>query len=177
VTHVQTFAPLQDATEIAKVLDYRRLGKQRVETKQLLMALLGLDKAGEPTTVPASPHTRYHPITRAWAGHEFALWQYGMAMCIEWIGRGYNSTIHTWFEAVEAGLDSAPGWPWWWGTPQITDNHQRMLVWKEPSHYATIWPDKAVDPENFVPGYWYPGPVGSTAGTGRWQWKPWADGD
>lgn len=36
---MQTFLPYEDYEESAKSLDYRRLGKQRVETYQLLKVL------------------------------------------------------------------------------------------------------------------------------------------
>jgi hypothetical protein len=38
-TRVQTFLPYSDYATSARVLDYRRLGKQRVETKQILLAM------------------------------------------------------------------------------------------------------------------------------------------
>jgi hypothetical protein len=37
---MQTFLPLPDFIESAKVLDYKRLGKQRVEAWQILKAIL-----------------------------------------------------------------------------------------------------------------------------------------
>ena len=38
---MQTFLPYDDFVKSAKVLDYRRLGKQRVEAMQLLKAISG----------------------------------------------------------------------------------------------------------------------------------------
>jgi len=44
---VQTFLPYTDFIKSAKCLDYKRLGKQRVEAKQILNILLGeTTKAG-----------------------------------------------------------------------------------------------------------------------------------
>ena len=41
---MQTFLPYPDFTQSAKTLDYRRLGKQRVEAWQILNALRGVSK-------------------------------------------------------------------------------------------------------------------------------------
>lgn len=43
---MQTFLPYPDFRATAKVLDRQRLGKQRVETKQILLAL---ERPGTPT--------------------------------------------------------------------------------------------------------------------------------
>lgn len=65
-----------------RMLDYRRLGKQRVEAKQILNALSGV-----------SGGWVNHPATRMWRGHERKL-NYYMACAIrEWIRRGYNNTM------------------------------------------------------------------------------------
>ena len=58
---MQTFMPYPDFVKSVQVLDYRRLGKQRVETYQVLNVLL------------ERTHTkgwRNHPFTRMWSGYE-----------------------------------------------------------------------------------------------------------
>jgi hypothetical protein len=49
---MQTFLPVANFKESAKILDYRRLGKQRVEARQILNALQGKSKgwANHPAT-------------------------------------------------------------------------------------------------------------------------------
>lgn len=74
---MQTFLPYHDCIKSAKVLDNLRLGKQRVETLQILNALTN----------------RYygwqnHPAVKMWRGNEAALQFYGIAICNEWIERG-----------------------------------------------------------------------------------------
>ena len=69
---VNTFLPSPIFAESARMLDYRRLGKQRVECMQILNVLEklkswdGVEKIG----------WRNHPATRMWLGHEPALKQY-----------------------------------------------------------------------------------------------------
>ena len=81
---MQTFLPYPDFQKSLEVLDYRRLGKQRVEAKQILNVLL------DRTTTKG---WRNHPITKMWVGYEDALKVY-FNMCVkEWIHRGYNNTM------------------------------------------------------------------------------------
>ena len=56
---MQTFLPYRDFKQSFRVLDYRRLGKQRVEAHQVLNVLLGRTTTGG---------WRNHPITRMWDG-------------------------------------------------------------------------------------------------------------
>lgn len=70
---MQTFLPYADFAKSAQVLDYRRLGKQRVECLQILNALTG-----------KSTGWVNHPVVRAWKGHELSLCCYGLRVCTEW---------------------------------------------------------------------------------------------
>jgi hypothetical protein len=76
---VNTFVPFSDIHKCAKALDYRRLGKQRVEAYQLWRALQGLTKGWV-----------NHPATLMWKGHTCFLAMYCNAMIDEWIARGYD---------------------------------------------------------------------------------------
>lgn len=69
---MQTFLPYADFDRCAEVLDNRRLGKQRVETLQIMRAL----------TVPGYAW-QSHPAVLMWKGYEEALAAYGMAVCRE----------------------------------------------------------------------------------------------
>ena len=79
---MQTFLPYPSFAESARVLDRARLGKQRVETYQILRANAGLTRGWV-----------HHPAAVMWRGHSAALAEYGAAMCREWIERGYNDTL------------------------------------------------------------------------------------
>ena len=68
----------------AQCLDYKRLGKQRVEAKQILNALEpDYDKKGWKT----------HPATMRWKGYEDCLKYYANCMITEWKKRGYNNIM------------------------------------------------------------------------------------
>ncbi|MQS10481.1 MSMEG_6728 family protein, partial [Streptomyces alkaliphilus] len=78
---MQTFLPVPDFAASAALLDQRRLGKQRVETIQVLRAL----------TVPGYGWRR-HPAVRMWRGYEEALVRYGLEMCRTWVAGGRKDT-------------------------------------------------------------------------------------
>jgi hypothetical protein len=71
---MQTFLPYSSFERSAEVLDYRRLGKQRVEAYQILCALSD-SKYG----------WQNHPAIRMWRGYDAALIAYYSAVCREWI--------------------------------------------------------------------------------------------
>lgn len=131
---MQTFLPYPDFRETARVLDYRRLGKQRVETYQILRALHGETKGW-----------RNHPAVLMWAGYEGALNQYGREMCLEWIERGYKDTMLDRFQhkqSVEL--------PAWLGDSRLHISHQSNLIRKDPIYYAIKFPNIPAD----LPYYW-----------------------
>jgi hypothetical protein len=129
---MQTFLPYPDFKETARVLDYRRLGKQRVETKQILKALNGETKGWVS-----------HPATKMWGGHEYALAEYGLAVCTEWKARGYKDTLTEFFlERIAAEADGGGGQdlPVWFGMGELHRSHQSNLVRKNPEFYMPIFP-------------------------------------
>jgi len=79
---VQTFLPYPDFAASAAVLDVRRLGKQRVETLQVLRAM----------RVPGYGW-RHHPVAKMWAGYDEALVRYGLEMCAAWTAGGRADTV------------------------------------------------------------------------------------
>lgn len=134
---VQTFIPHDTIIESAYVLDDRRLGKQRVETLQIMNALSGRSKGWV-----------NHPAVRMWRGYEAALMWYQIAICNEWQRRGFEDTclektLAVWTEH----FDPEPGdyYPAWWGQPQLHASHRSNLLRKDPDHYRRFWPDEADD--------------------------------
>lgn len=138
---MQTFAPYPNIAKIAKSLDWRRLGKQRVECYQILKCLLiPSDKKG----------WKNHPAVKQWAGYENALVEYGVAMCEEWIARGYNDTTT---EKIKQFYNkkSTTEFPPWWGKRKFHSSHRQVLLfkdvhwyskfkWKETPKYDYWWP-------------------------------------
>lgn len=125
---MQTFLPYANFEESAKSLDYRRLGKQRVEVKQILNALDGKSKGWT-----------NHPATNMWRGYETALALYGVAICNEWIERGYRDSLLPEFtERVLSGhllLDLPPII----GDSRLHLSHQSNLLRKDPIYYTPIF--------------------------------------
>jgi len=88
---MQTFLPHPDFARSAAVLDDRRLGKQRVETVQVLRALTRLTYGW-----------KRHPAVRMWAGFPEGVAAYGLVVCAEWVRRGWADTC-----AATIGADLA----------------------------------------------------------------------
>jgi hypothetical protein len=126
---MQTFVPLgTDFQGTAKVLDRQRLGKQRVEGLQILNALTGRSKGWV-----------NHPAVKMWKGYEPALIQYVVAMCDEWVSRGYKDTCRDKVLSIGKALPSAVTNPPWLDDPEVQLSHRSNLVRKLPEHYGEIW--------------------------------------
>lgn len=135
---MQTFLPYPDFTECARALDYKRLGKQRVEAKQILKALHYRELLASGWTPPISPKTGKpkrigwinHSATLMWEGYELALCEYMNVMIGEWVGRGYKNTMPY---IVLAGLDVVC--PHWLGDENLHRSHRSNLLSKAPEFY------------------------------------------
>ncbi|MBW3658074.1 MAG: MSMEG_6728 family protein [Actinobacteria bacterium] len=149
---MQTFVPLPDLPTSAAVLDDRRLGKQRVETLQILRAL-HLEDYGWAN----------HPAVTMWRGHTPALVAYGLAIVDEWLRRGYGDTtrpqiaefVHP--DGPPAAADLPGLLPPWWGDDRVHRSHRSALLRKDPDHYRDafgpepddlpyVWPDPPAPP-------------------------------
>jgi hypothetical protein len=104
---MQTFLPYADFQASSAVLDDRRLGKQRVETFQILRALTWPDYAW-----------KNHPAVRMWRGFVPALVRYGVTTCEEWTRRGHADTVRASLLAFTGG---APA-------PSYVDLHSNISV-------------------------------------------------
>lgn len=129
---MQVFVPETNFRDIARVLDYRRLGKQRVETFQILRANLDLTLGW-----------KNHPASRMWAENLAGLSAYGVAMCEEWIARGYKDTT---LDKIIALVSPDPtDLPTWWGRSDIVESHRSNLVRKDADFYRPLYPDTPDD--------------------------------
>lgn len=124
---MQTFLPYASFAESARCLDTLRLGKQRVECKQILLALV------DPTY-----GWQNHPAKRMWEGHVAALAEYMREICIEWRGRGCSDTCLDWLVRAHGHRLDAPdlALPSWLGDAAFHDSHKSNLLRKAPAHYA-----------------------------------------
>ncbi|AFM18630.1 hypothetical protein Mycch_3905 [Mycolicibacterium chubuense NBB4] len=143
---MQTFLPCPGFADSAGVLDTKRLGKQRVETIQVLRAL----------TV-AGYGWRHHPAAAMWAGYEEALVRYGLEVCRLWCSQGRADTCAATLVTdltegtgltvirTQDDLAAAGELPPWLGDPALHQSHQSALVRKDPGHYRPLFPDVADD--------------------------------
>lgn len=104
---VNTFILCSDLRESFKLLDNRRLGKQRVEAKQIIDVLLLYDQINNDCTTQEQlidlaksnilfenvKGWKNHPATKMWIGHTNALKAYFNLCVKEWISRGKNNTM------------------------------------------------------------------------------------
>lgn len=118
---MQTFLPYADFEKTAKCLDYKRLGKQRVEAWQIYLTLEKGEYSicpkckGQGTLWQQTPFNGHysnvnmckkckgsgdiktswynHPIVKMWKRYEQALLKYGIEICKEWINRNYKDTM------------------------------------------------------------------------------------
>ena len=134
---MQTFLPVPDFGESARLLDWRRLGKQRVEAWMLFDILSN----------PDSRWTgwRSHPAVAMWRGYEDALSLYFWSMVEEWKRRGYRSTIELPRPSGDVEL------PPWLGDERLHTSHRSKLLQKAPEWYGQFgWTEEPGQP------YWWP---------------------
>jgi Pyrimidine dimer DNA glycosylase len=138
---MQTFLPYPDFAACARVLDTRRLGKQRVEALQIVRALLVPDYGW-----------RHHPAVLMWNGHPEALGRYGLDICREWRDRGFADTCQPKILADlsrlgvelvrgQEELAAAGALPAWLGDAALHRSHQSALLRKDPEFYGPRFPE------------------------------------
>jgi hypothetical protein len=135
---VNTFFVHPNPKVTARLLDDKRLGKQRIECIQIIDTLEGRSKSWI-----------NHPAVKMWRGYTDALKDYFNIMVEEWIERGKNNNL----EFYE--LKEDPEYPPWADMEKIWFSHQSRLLSKDPVFYAGkfnppkycldygyIWPSK-----------------------------------
>jgi hypothetical protein len=134
---MQTFLPYADFSESMRVLDNRRLGKQRSEALTILRIVDGrTDKKG----------WRKHPAVLMWRGHTECLKLYLNSCLEQWMLKGFKNTIP--FENVDRRRLK---YPWWLGREELHSSHRANLLRKDPDFYGAYGWDE--DPS--MP-YWWP---------------------
>lgn len=128
--------PYANMEKTFRVLDSRRLGKQRVEAFQILNIILNRTK---------SSGWRNHPAVRMWRRHANALKLYLNLAIREWIARGYRNKME--FERIRGRIIL----PKWIGRKRFHSAHKGNLLrkdsnyyskfgWKESPELPYIWP-------------------------------------
>jgi len=144
---MQTFLPFKNYSLSAGILDYRRLGKQSVESHQIagiLLGELGVDSMGG---------YKNHPCNNMWRGYVPALLYYTQIMITEWLQRGYKAPMR--IETQKRQLDAARAlnltarMPHF--TPEMHLSHIANLVHKDANFYIPAFNDYGV---RFPPLQW-----------------------
>ncbi|GAA3178444.1 hypothetical protein GCM10010531_35390 [Blastococcus jejuensis] len=151
---MQTFLPVADFEESARLLDSPRLGKQRVETLQILRALELPDYGWA-----------NHPAVLMWRGRTAALVAYGLAMVRVWRDRGYADTTDAQIAefapdvvgAAQDDLAAAGLLPSWVGDEALHRSHRSNLVAKDPAFYRARFAELFGAEPDDLPYVW-PGP-------------------
>ena len=135
---MQTFLPYSDFVLTARLLDSKRLGKQRVEALQVHNIVSGKRTTGGWLN---------HPAVVMWRGYAGALTMYHDIMLNEWLRRGYNNTMTHLYTGNESYK-----MPPWLGDERLHSSHRSNLLRKDPEHYGQFaW----VEPDDMP--YWWPG--------------------
>ena len=134
---MQTFLPYESFKRSARILDYRRLGKQRVEALQILRCL-----------VVESGRWRSHPAVLMWEGYERYLKEYGLEICREWLRRDFKDTVFGKISDIEVSSGEKP---WWLGNEDFHKSHRSNLLRKDRKHYERFF---SAEEDNLE--YWWP---------------------
>ena len=152
---IQTFLPLPSVMKSLRCLDDKRLGKQRVEAKQILKALnqgpkcffLPGDKPLSPGVyvydpIPDVPLENMeiratpwynHPAVLMWKGYEtYLIYYYNLTLNV-WERRGHNNVdlkpiSFNFFPKIIA--------PPWFDDSRFHASHRSNLLRKDPIHYS-----------------------------------------
>lgn len=121
---VNTFLVSDDYSETAKILDYKRLGKQRVEAMQIINILENKRNKGWIN----------HPATKMWKGYVNELKKYTNEMIKEWIRRGYKNTM----ELYDTELEETTK-PWFVSCKILHYSHMASLMRKDRTYYKPFF--------------------------------------
>jgi hypothetical protein len=150
---MQTFLPYDDFIKSLRSLDDKRLGKQRVESYQIISAIIGRPrKDGKPYRGWIN-----HPCTVMWKDYVNALRLYYNDSIDEWLRRGFKNTME--YEMIEGEFKM----PIWFGTEFFHSSHRANLLRKDYDYYSKHgWIENPEDPYVWQDsdGKWYKQMVG-----------------
>ena len=129
---MNTFLPYPNFVASARCLDSRRLGKQRVEGRQIQTAL---QKVGGWSN---------HPATKMWSGCIEALMLYTDCCIREWTRRGYENNMPLMLD-IRAPYVLKLRMPNWLGDDKFHSSHRAALLHKEEEWYCQFgWSEEPV---------------------------------
>ncbi len=131
---MQTFVPEFTYYDSLMALDNQRLGKQRLECKQIYTALV------------TGKGWIHHPATKMWIGKEHSLLEYAETCCNIWRARAMQDSLQPYFATELARLEMANprcdrSRPAWATFQPFVLSHRSNLIRKRADLYADRWPD------------------------------------
>lgn len=123
---MQTFLPFPNYIRSIQSLDDKRLGKQRIESMQIINIL-----EGKSTSVA----WRSHPAVLMWSGYTNSLKYYCNCCIDEWIRRGFKNTM------LKYNVDYQNEDPWWIGNENFHRAMRARLIAKNEEYYLKKFPN------------------------------------
>ena len=120
---MQTFLPYPNYIRSVQCLDYKRLGKQRLEAKQIIDIL-----EGKPSRY------KNHPAIKMWDNYSNSLKYYTNCCIDEWIKRGYKNTMEK-YPVDHQNVD-----PWYIGNEDFHRAMRARLIEKDKEFYGPKFP-------------------------------------
>jgi len=138
---MQTFLPYEDFVKSAKCLDSKRLGKQRIEVIQILKALKQGPLQTDPSWAkPLKTPWYNHPAVQMWGDNQLRLIDYGLAICSEWMRRGFKDNcgerMLNFIPHIDNLYDLSSDDPDWLGNVDFHNSHKSNLLRKDPAWYG-----------------------------------------
>jgi hypothetical protein len=132
---MQTFLPYADFERSLACLDRARLGKQRVETFQIISTIENNKKAWS-----------NHPAVLMWHNCIPALKHYYNLSLEAWADRGYKN-----IKLTPITIEDTIVYPEWFGLEAFHLSHQSNLIRKNAEYYRPIFGE---DVSDALPYYW-----------------------
>lgn len=117
------FLPYPNYIRSVQNLDMKRLGKQRIEAKQIVDIL-----EGKPSK------QKNHPAIKMWVGYTNSLKYYTNCCIDEWIRRGYKNTM----VKYSTGFQNED--PWYIGNADFHRAMRARLIEKDKEFYLPKFP-------------------------------------
>lgn len=133
-----TFIVIGDFILNAQILDFIRLGKQRVEAKQIIDIILSKITSGAWVN---------HPAVHQWRNFVDALKYYTNCIILEFIKRGGKNTMTLY------DLPETIQMPWWVSWNRLYQSQRAMLYRKDPFYYHDKF---TIEPDYLSYGYIWP---------------------
>jgi len=137
---MQTFLPFPDFELSARILDNKRLGKQRVEAKTLLSVIDKVTSQSQNSTERIG--WAHHPAVILWTPFPDALKLYYNTIVQEWIRRGFRNSM-TLFSLPAKNAIQLPDWL---GFDAFHASHRANLLRKDLRFYSQFhWEETPSD--------------------------------